>query len=295
MKAFTVAAAVANLWTNPAAPRQVDIPIIANPADPSAWVHQLSHTDRLELHENNLVQSQVLFGTPVWQVDRRENWVKVVVPSQATPKDANGYPGWIPAHQLASPLPETERQIEVRAKQTDLFLEEKRETVSISFLTRLPFIEDTLLAYKVLTPYGPGIISKAASSFWTKRAASGEDLLKYGEQFLGLDYLWGGMSSWGFDCSGFTYNMHLAGGYMIPRDANAQCLQGDAISLNQAERGDLLFFAYEKGKGRVHHVGFYYGNGQMLHAPKTGKRIEVLHMAGTVYETELCAVRRYWS
>jgi gamma-D-glutamyl-L-lysine dipeptidyl-peptidase len=295
MKEYTVAAAVANLWTNPAAPRQVDASIIANPANPSAWVHQLTHTDRLELHENNLVQSQLLFGTSVWQVERREGWVKVVVPSQATPKDANGYPGWIPAQQLASPLPKSERQIEIRAKQTNLFLEEKHEIVPISFLTRLPYIEDTSLAYKVFTPYGPGIISKSASSFWTQRAASGKELLKYGEQFLGLDYLWGGMSSWGYDCSGFTYNMHLAGGYTIPRDASAQCLQGKSIPLPQAKPGDLLFFAYEKGKGRVHHVGFYYGNGQMLHAPKTGRRIEVLNLAGTVYETELCAVRRYWS
>ncbi|MCY8381552.1 NlpC/P60 family protein, partial [Bacillus haynesii] len=46
--------------------------------------------------------------------------------------------------------------------------------------------------------------------------------------------------------------------------------------------------------GRVHHVGIYCGNGQMLHSPKTGKSIEVIPLKGTIYEKELCAIRRYF-
>jgi cell wall-associated NlpC family hydrolase len=58
--------------------------------------------------------------------------------------------------------------------------------------------------------------------------------------------------------------------------------------------GDLIFFAHDEGKGRVHHVGIYYGDGRMLHAPKTGMTIEIIPLAGTVYEREICSVRRYW-
>jgi cell wall-associated NlpC family hydrolase len=58
--------------------------------------------------------------------------------------------------------------------------------------------------------------------------------------------------------------------------------------------GDLLFFAYEEGKGNLHHVGIYDGNNKMLHAPQTGSGVEVIPLKGTVYEKELFAVRRYW-
>lgn len=295
MRESVIAVSVANLWTNPASSRQVDTPIVSNPSYPSRWVHDLSLSDRLELHENNLLQSQVLFGTTVWEVERKDDWVKVVIPSQSTPKDEQGYPGWIPARQLADPLPKSDHIVEVRAKQAALQVEGSGKIVQLSFLTKLPFIEESGTAFTVLTPLGRGRLSKAQSSIWTFHEEDGEALITYAEQFIGLDYLWGGMSSWGYDCSGFAYNMHLASGYVIPRDASAQALEGKAISLDQAEPGDLLFFAYDGGKGRVHHVGFYYGNGKMLHAPKTGKQIEILNLAGTVYETELCAVRRYWS
>ena len=295
MKEHVIAVSVANLWTNPDSVRQVDMSIVSNPADPSRWVHELTHSDRLELHENNLLQSQVLFGTPVWEVDKKNGWIKVVVPSQSTPKVVKGYPGWIPASQLAAPLPKIDRMVEVRAKHSTLLLEETGKSIPLSFLTRLPFAGESGTAFTVLTPLGPGRVSKSESNLWTNRQKSGAELIACAEKFIGLDYLWGGMSSWGYDCSGFAYNMHLAGGYTIPRDASAQALKGKSIALDQAKPGDLLFFAYEEGKGRIHHVGFYYGNGQMLHAPKTGKQIEILDLADTVYEIELCAIRRYWS
>lgn len=102
------------------------------------------------------------------------------------------------------------------------------------------------------------------------------------------------MSSFGFDCSGFSYTMCKANGYIIPRDAHDQAASGEKVELHQLEPGDLLFFAYEEGKGSLHHVGIYYGDGKLLHSPNTGKTIEILEMAGTIYEKELCAARRYF-
>ncbi|HEX5564412.1 MAG TPA: NlpC/P60 family protein, partial [Sporosarcina sp.] len=99
-----------------------------------------------------------------------------------------------------------------------------------------------------------------------------------------------------YDCSGFTYNMLKYAGYFIPRDASDQAKGGEEVPLEQPDewkKGDLLFFANDEGKGNVRHVGFYYGNGLMLHSPSTGKNIEVLELAGTKLERELCAVRRY--
>ena len=57
------------------------------------------------------------------------------------------------------------------------------------------------------------------------------------------------MSAWGYDCSGFAYATHQANGYLIPRDATDQARKGKEVGLDSIQPGDLLFFAYEKGKG----------------------------------------------
>ena len=86
--------------------------------------------------------------------------------------------------------------------------------------------------------------------------------------------------------------MHKANGYQISRDASDQAEGGKDVSLDELMPGDLLFFA--KGKARIHHVGIYYGDGKMLHAPSTGKGIEIVSLAGTKHEQQLCSARRYW-
>jgi cell wall-associated NlpC family hydrolase len=88
--------------------------------------------------------------------------------------------------------------------------------------------------------------------------------------------------------------MCKANGFIIPRDAHDQANAGVEIKLEEIRPGDLLFFAYEGGKGRIHHVGIYYGDGKLLHSPNTGKTVEIIPLAGTIYERELCAARRYW-
>lgn len=90
--------------------------------------------------------------------------------------------------------------------------------------------------------------------------------------------------------------MLKANGFIIPRDAADQATAGIEVDKDKAESwqvGDLLFFAYEEGKGRLHHVGIYYGNGLMIHSPTPGKAVEIIELAGTVHEKELCAVRRF--
>ena len=44
--------------------------------------------------------------------------------------------------------------------------------------------------------------------------------------FLGIRYLWGGLSAWGYDCSGLTWAVYRVHGITIPRDADAQFAVG---------------------------------------------------------------------
>ena len=86
--------------------------------------------------------------------------------------------------------------------------------------------------------------------------------------YLGLQYVWGGMSPWGLDCSGLVHLTYRRAGVVIPRDAYAQHAAATAVPLGAEQPGDLYFFA--RDDGRVFHVGFVTGPGRMLHAPETG-------------------------
>lgn len=79
----------------------------------------------------------------------------------------------------------------------------------------------------------------------------------YGESFSGIDYKWGGKTSKGFDCSGFTKFVFGSYGIDLSGHSGTQATQGRAISLQNAQPGDLVFFGYG---GRVTHVAIICEN-----------------------------------
>jgi len=94
----------------------------------------------------------------------------------------------------------------------------------------------------------------------------GESLIATGIRFLGIDYLWGGKSPFGFDCSGFVKTVFMLNGIDLPRDANQQALCGIEVEIDEnfskLKTGDLLFF----GKNRVTHVAIYIKDGWYIHS-----------------------------
>lgn len=111
-------------------------------------------------------------------------------------------------------------------------------------------------------------------------------ILEQARRFIGLAYLWGGTSPWGFDCSGLVHYCHRLSGVVVPRDAAAQQLAAEPVPLGNERPGDLYFFA---SAGRVHHVGFVTGSGRMLHAPEDS---DVGPGEGRIEEVALSADRR---
>jgi cell wall-associated NlpC family hydrolase len=98
------------------------------------------------------------------------------------------------------------------------------------------------------------------------------DLVRTAERFLGLHYLWGGLSAWGYDCSGLTWAVYRAHGITIPRDADAQFAAGTPVSLARMQPGDLLFYEHPV----VGHVAMYVGGGKMIESPNSASEVRIV-------------------
>ncbi len=106
---------------------------------------------------------------------------------------------------------------------------------------------------------------------------------------LGLEYLWGGTTPYGLDCSGLVHHTYRRAGVVVPRDAHDQWQAAAPVAIGEEQPGDLYFFA--RPDGHVFHVGFVTGPRTMLHAPETGRHIEDAPLSGGRLATLVAAGR----
>jgi gamma-D-glutamyl-L-lysine dipeptidyl-peptidase len=271
---------VATVWTSPASPRPVDLPALANPVNIPRWLSGMSLADRLGLTEDNLTQTQALYGSRVYILARQAGWDEVAVPGQPTPKNPLGYPGWVPSVQLtAAPgfAALASRRPFALVQAPTAWLHDNsaltRQYMQVSAGTRLPVLARAGQAILVATPGGGGRWLSARDAAVYRSASdipypTGASLVAYAERFLGTPYLWAGRSGFAVDCSGLTSLIYQVNGITLPRDAAAQAQYGGGrlVSTSDLQPGDLLFYATSPDPGSIYHVAMYIGHQQMIQA-----------------------------
>jgi hypothetical protein len=226
-------------------------------------------------HSSELV-SQGLLGQPLRILKRDQDWLYVQL--------VDGYLGWmetLSVHEVSKEQLEqwnTSNRVFVLNKNIDV--SDKKEAV----LTELVAANVVCLLgdqktskQRIRLPNGQEGFVKGFKYIpvndWQSQAPNPEFVIDLAMEYMGIPYVWGGASTKGFDCSGFTKNTFLLNGIQLPRDASQQVLCGESVdtkeNFSQLKRGDLLFFgkkATESKKERITHVAIYLDKLSFIHA-----------------------------
>ena len=200
----------------------------------------------------------------------------------------DGYEGWCAKSQLA------------RIDNTDAF----KPTAYTSRKTDSALLNGIRVSLSIASP----VFGKVSAGNYTIEFAEniasvegGDDKAVFIKQltyrYINTPYLWGGKSSVGIDCSGFTQQVFKILGFALLRDAYQQATQGEAVaSVADAVCGDLAFFA--NSAGRVTHVGILLDDKTIIHSSGY-VRIDPVDEQGITHSVTgerthaLAGVRRY--
>lgn len=111
---------------------------------------------------------------------------------------------------------------------------------------------------------------------------------------VGKPYRYGGADLDGFDCSGMVYFIHHALGLEVPRTAAEQQRAAQGVARASLQPGDLLFFRTTASQ-RISHVGVYVGDNRFVHAPQSGRLIELRMLDDAYYSQRLAAMGRMYA
>lgn len=118
-------------------------------------------------------------------------------------------------------------------------------------------------------------------------------IVNYAKAFLGVKYVYGGMSPGGFDCSGFVKYVYNHFGISLNRVAASQANQGYNTNRNESLPGDLMFFDTDGNRNYVNHVGIFIGDNKFIHA-SSGRSAHRVVISGMTdfYENSFMRVKR---
>jgi gamma-D-glutamyl-L-lysine dipeptidyl-peptidase len=220
---------------------------------------------------NSDVVSQAIIGSSVVTLETRHDWVRVQTDDQ--------YSGWI-SH---SDLRELEKSrvyatsgpvVRVEALFANVYQEPNvqrhKPILTVPFESLLevaPGREEGELGWlRVRLPDQRAAWIASGDGNRNPRPLTLRQSIELAKRFLGLPYLWGGRSSYGYDCSGFTQMLVRSRGIRMPRDARLQAEWEGAEKVDRKRLipGDLLFFG--PSPNGINHTALYLGEGEIIHS-----------------------------
>lgn len=220
--------------------------------------------------------TQEVFGRVVEVLTRRENWVQCRL--------SDGYEGWMPAGAVSEDPGGPAASHVVRRRFARVSSEASGELM-IPLGSHLAAEDEGQGSLVVALPGG------GRARVERKDACPLDSLPwdcgRFGEvkrEVIGTPYLWGGKSTFGFDCSGLVQAMFEFLGHRLPRDSGEQARRGEMVEdLGRALPLDLLFFG---DAGGIDHVGIHMGDMSMLHA-SGHVRVESLSEVSDLFRPDL--------
>lgn len=227
------------------------------------------------------VVSQAIYGSNVKLLEARGEWSKI--------QTADHYKGWTPSRYLRIVLTgdgyaTAGPAVQVESLFANVYAEpdvtKHKPVVTIPFESKLEVVPaDASGATTKPSPEGWLHVRLAGMAMaWIQsgdvvadpKSRTIAESVELAKRFLGLPYLWGGRSSFGFDCSGFTQMLVRARGANMPRDADQQAAWSGVtrVERKDLQAGDLLFFG-SKAK-EIKHAGMYIGDGQFIQVATEG-------------------------
>ena len=227
-------------------------------------------------HSSEIV-TQTLMGSPVRVLDKQRDWYRIQTP--------DSYIGWV-CGSIAQVSEQEQRQYDNQHKimVSSLYAQSYQQAdVDCGIVSDL-VIGDVLVVKDEVENFYNVVYADGREAYVCKQDANilnnwhsvqtKDKVVSTSMQFLGIPYMWGGTSSKGLDCSGFTKLVYFLHDILLPRDASQQVMVGvlvdDEADFDKLDLGDLVFFG-EKAtcdiqRERVLHVGIYIGNRRFLHA-----------------------------
>lgn len=151
--------------------------------------------------------------------------------------------------------------------------------VAVKNLSDKLYTQYYLGAKRVLTTAStPAPAAPEEKSEQPAQTSLADQIIAFGLKYLGTPYQFGARSGQTstFDCSSFTQYVYGMHGIQLPRNSRQQSQVGKRISVNELQKGDLLFFSLS-GTGRIDHVAIYMGDNQLLHAITKGVSVSKIN------------------
>ena len=173
-----------------------------------------------------------------------EGWVRIRAP--------DGYIGWVESADLTDVAADSSTGPEHAVRRR---IDAGSTTLHAGTDVAIEAVEDGRAIGRLRTGEPIEIPADAVSR---PETPDGDEVVEVAKQFLGTEYVWGGMTTEGIDCSGLVWVAYYISGIVLPRDADQQRAMGPTVARDALEPGDLLFFPG--------HVAIGLGGDDYIHA-----------------------------